>query len=136
MVAASSHAVAFTGAGHSVPSGVADFRTPGSGLWSQVDPMVVASIDAFRRDPQAFYDWLRPLARQMQAAQPNPAHLALAELERMGVIRSLLTQNIDGLHQRAGSQNVVELHGSARQATCTGCGRRMPGEEFWPMVQS
>ena len=132
ILASSQHAVALTGAGHSTPSGIPDFRSPGSGLWTQVDPMEVASIYGFRRNPQAFYDWIRPLAKQMMEAQPNAAHIALAELERIGVIKAVLTQNIDELHRKAGSQRVLELHGSVRQATCTRCGRQVPSADLWP----
>lgn len=122
------HPVALTGAGISTPSGIPDFRSPSSGLWEQADPMVVASIGGFRRDPQAFYDWLRPLLRQMTEAEPNPAHRTLAALEQAGRLRALITQNIDGLHQRAGSQRVLELHGHLRTATCMRCCRRTPTE--------
>lgn len=132
ILAASRHAVALTGAGHSTPSGIPDFRSPQSGLWEQADPMVVASIYGFRRDPQAFYDWIRPLARLMMEAQPNPGHHALATLEDLGVIRAVITQNIDELHHKAGSRRVLELHGSVRQATCTRCGRQVPSAEMWP----
>jgi NAD-dependent deacetylase len=132
ILADSRHAVALTGAGHSTPSGVPDFRSPGSGLWEQADPMEVASIYGFRHNPQAFYSWIRPLAKQMMEAQPNDAHFALAELERIGVIKAVITQNIDELHHRAGSKHVLELHGSVRQATCTGCQRRVPSAEMWP----
>jgi len=118
------HAVALTGAGISTPSGIPDFRSPASGLWQQVDPMTVASLAGFRRDPQAFYDWLRPLARLSLAAQPNPAHQALAALERVGRLRAVITQNIDGLQQEAGSQRVLELHGHMRSVTCPRCGWR------------
>ena len=83
--------------------------------------MEVASIYGFQRNPQAFYDWIRPLAKQMMEAQPNPAHYALAELEQMGVLKAVITQNIDELHYRAGSKRVLELHGTVRTATCTGC---------------
>jgi len=132
ILAASKHAVALTGAGHSTPSGIPDFRSPKSGLWEQVDPMEVASIYGFRRNPQAFYEWIRPLAKQMMEARPNPAHEALAALERMGVIQAVITQNIDELHHKAGSRRVLELHGSVRQATCTRCGRQVPSSEMWP----
>jgi len=132
ILAASQHAVALTGAGHSTPSGIPDFRGPGSGLWEQADPMEVASIYGFRRNPQAFYDWIRPLARQMMEAQPNPAHAALAALERAGVIKAIITQNIDELHHKAGSQRVLELHGSVRTATCTRCRKKVPSAELWP----
>ncbi|HNT06630.1 MAG TPA: NAD-dependent deacylase [Anaerolineae bacterium] len=130
----SSHAVVLTGAGHSTPSGIPDFRSPSSGLWEQADPMVVASLDGFRRNPKAFYDWIRPLAQKMAAAAPNPAHLALAELERMGIVKAVITQNIDQLHQRAGSTRVYELHGNVRGVTCTKCGASSPPDEAWRQV--
>ncbi len=118
-------AVALTGAGFSRPSGIPDFRSPG-GLWSLDDPLEVASLWAFQADPQRFYDWFRPLLECLLMAQPNPAHLALAELERGGVLQAVITQNIDGLHQRAGSREVYELHGHLRSATCLKCGRQVP----------
>jgi len=124
------YAVVMTGAGHSTPSGIPDFRSPGSGLWSQVDPMEVASIFAFRQNPQAFYDWMRPLVRVMLEAQPNPAHLALARLEATGLIKAVITQNIDGLHQKAGSQRVHEVHGHMRAATCVRCYREVPADSL------
>jgi NAD-dependent deacetylase len=112
---------ALTGAGISTPSGIPDFRSAGSGLWECADPFEVATIYAFRRSPRVFYDWVRPLARAILYAEPNPAHLALADLERIGVLRAIITQNIDGLHQRASSTVVHELHGHLRQATCIHC---------------
>jgi NAD-dependent deacetylase len=132
ILAASEHAVALTGAGHSTSSGIPDFRSPETGLWTKVDAMEVASIYGFLHDPQAFYDWIRPLAKQMMEAQPNPAHLALAALEQAGVIKAVITQNIDELHHRAGSQFVLELHGSVRAATCTQCRIKVPSGELWP----
>jgi NAD-dependent deacetylase len=132
ILAASEHAIALTGAGHSTPSGIPDFRSPGTGLWEQVDPMQVASLYGFRHDPQAFYEWIRPLAKQMMEAQPNPGHHALADLEQAGVIKAVITQNIDELHHKAGSQFILELHGSVRTATCTRCLKRVPSEEMWP----
>lgn len=126
----SSYAVAMTGAGHSTPSGIPDFRSPESGLWTRVDAMAVASIFAFRRRPQDFYDWIRPLARLMIEARPNPAHQALAQLETAGLLRSVITQNIDGLHQRAGSQRVHEVHGHMREATCVQCYQVVPADHF------
>jgi len=122
------YAVAVTGAGHSTPSGIPDFRSPTSGLWTQVDPMAVASLFAFRLRPQDFYDWIRPLARTMLEAQPNPAHHALAQLESAGLIKSVITQNIDGLHQKAGSQRVHEVHGHMREATCIRCYQVTPAD--------
>ena len=120
------HTVALTGAGHSTPSGIPDFRSPGSGLWEKVNPMAVASIFVFRLQPQAFYDWIRPLVRLMLNAKPNPAHRALAEMEEMGLLQAVITQNIDGLHQRAGSRRVLELHGHMREATCIRCYKVVP----------
>ena len=124
LLSRSSRAVAFTGAGISTPSGIPDFRTRGSGLWSRSDPMQVASLTAFRQHPQDFYDWLKPLVSKMDAALPNPAHSALARLEELHHLKGVITQNIDGLHQKAGSHNVIELHGSMLTLTCLSCGRK------------
>lgn len=120
------HAVALTGAGVSTPSGIPDYRSPGVGLWERIDPMKVASIYAFRRNPQAFYNWIRPLAATLLKAEPNPAHYALAALEASGRLKAIVTQNIDGLHQRAGARDVLELHGHLREATCIHCHRILP----------
>jgi NAD-dependent deacetylase len=120
----SKHAVAFTGAGISTPSGIPDFRSPKSGLWNNSDPYKVASIWAFRNSPKDFFDWIRPLAINSESAKPNSAHLTLARLEDLGIIKSVITQNIDGLHHKAGSQRVLELHGTAQTATCPSCGKR------------
>ncbi|MBE3583413.1 MAG: NAD-dependent deacylase [Limnochordaceae bacterium] len=119
--------LAFTGAGISTASGIPDFRSPGTGLWERVDPEQAMSWDSFRQDPVHFYQvglttWLPPLWR----AQPNPAHKALAQLERAGLLTGVITQNIDGLHQMAGSRRVWEIHGSVRTASCPTCGRRVP----------
>jgi NAD-dependent deacetylase len=127
LLSAAKSAVAFTGAGISTPSGIPDFRDPDGGLWSHFDPMEVASIYSFRHNPQSFYDWVYPLAAQIMAAQPNPAHTALAALEAHGVLKAVITQNIDMLHQRAGS-TIYEIHGSLRQATCIHCFAEYPGE--------
>lgn len=124
---ASRHAVVLTGAGHSTPSGIPDFRSPRSGMWQKYDPMVVASIQSFRARPEVFYDWIRPLAAQTALARPNPAHYALARLESLGILKAVITQNIDDLHAKAGSQRVLELHGSLRTASCIGCGRTVKG---------
>jgi NAD-dependent deacetylase len=118
-----SHLVVFTGAGLSTPSGIPDFRSQTTGLWKKDDPMVVASLTAFKRHPDIFFNWLRPLARAIWNAQPNPAHSGLAELEKQGIIKAILTQNIDDLHQRAGSNHVAELHGSLETFTCPTCSR-------------
>jgi len=123
--------VAMTGAGISTPSGIPDFRSPSSGLWDQVDPLSVASIFAFRQNPQVFFDWVRPLAPKFLDAEPNPAHYALAELEKAGKIKTVITQNIDDLHSKAGSQNVIELHGHLREATCIRCYQVTDGEPLF-----
>ena len=114
-------AVALTGAGISTPSGIPDFRSEGSGLWSRDEPLEVASLLTFRTHPEKSYEWFRPLARQIFEATPNAAHRALAELEKAGHIHSVLTQNIDLLHQKAGTMHVVELHGTLRTLSCTQC---------------
>jgi NAD-dependent deacetylase len=121
--------IALTGAGISTPSGIPDFRSHDSGLWSQVDPQDVASLLTFRQRPERFYDWIRPLAGQMLNAAPNPAHLALARLQEGGHLNSIITQNIDGLHQKAGSKEVLEVHGSIHHLTCVACYRRAESSE-------
>ncbi len=121
-------AIALTGAGSSTPSGIPDFRSAKTGLWNRSDPMVVASLTAFTHHPKRFYDWFKPLASSIIAARPNPAHIALAKLEKAGIIKALITQNIDGLHQRAGSENVLDIHGSLRYFTCPGCYTSYPSE--------
>lgn len=113
--------VAMTGAGISTPSGIPDFRSPDSGLWKNVNPLTVASIYAFRQNPQRFYDWIHPLSRLVLEATPNPAHQALAQLEREGKLKAIITQNIDDLHNKAGSQTLYELHGHLREVTCIQC---------------
>ncbi len=125
---ASRHAVALTGAGISTPSGIPDFRSPETGLWSKSDPMAVASIFTFRSQPEAFYEWIRPTARLFLEAEPNPAHHALVDLEEMGLLKAVITQNIDNLHQRAGSKRVLELHGHLREAICMRCQQVFPSE--------
>lgn len=114
--------VALTGAGVSVPSGIPDFRTPETGLWANVDPIEVAHIDVFERDPKRFWSYYRPRFHSLGDKRPNGAHEALAELERRGLIEGVITQNIDRLHRAAGSRNVVEVHGSIETSTCRSCG--------------
>ena len=113
--------VALTGAGVSTPSGIPDFRGAAHGLWEETDPLAVASSLTFRYEPERFFAWVRPLARLMQAAEPNDAHRALAALEAQGTLHTVITQNIDELHRRAGSQRLLELHGSLSTATCLRC---------------
>ncbi len=112
---------ALTGAGVSTPSGLPDFRGP-QGLWRTHDLEEVSTLAGFHRDPQAFYSfWLWRFER-MRQAQPNPVHKFLAALEERGILRGVITQNIDGLHQRAGSIRVLEVHGHVRSASCVSCG--------------
>jgi NAD-dependent protein deacetylase/lipoamidase len=113
--------VALTGAGVSVPSGIPDFRTPETGLWENIDPMEVAHIDVFERDPARFWSYYRPRFHALGDKRPNAAHGALAELERRGHLEGVITQNIDRLHRAAGSCNVVEVHGSIETSTCRAC---------------
>lgn len=124
-----SSAVVLTGAGISVPSGIPDFRSPGTGIWEDVDPFEVATIDAFHRDTKRFWDFYRPRFETLSDKQPNRAHEALAELERRGLVEALITQNIDRLHHRAGSERVIEVHGSIASSSCTICGASWPLEE-------
>jgi NAD-dependent deacetylase len=114
--------VALTGAGISVPSGIPDFRTPGTGLWANVDPMEVAHIDVFRRDPVTFWRFYGQRFQTLDEKQPNPAHVALVELERAGLLDAVITQNIDQLHARAGTESLVEVHGSISHSSCLVCG--------------
>ena len=116
--------VALTGAGVSVPSGIPDFRTPGTGLWANVDPMEVAHISVWRREPARFWSFYGQRFAALEGKRPNGAHHALAELERQGRLAALITQNIDGLHAAAGSRDVIEVHGSIATASCLTCGRR------------
>jgi NAD-dependent deacetylase len=122
--------VVLTGAGVSTPSGIPDFRSAGSGLWTRFLPMEVASLTVFRTKPETFFAWLRPLASHMLGANPNPAHLALARLEEAGYIQTIITQNIDGLHHRAGSKSVLEIHGTFNTLTCGSCYHTFPSKDF------
>jgi NAD-dependent deacetylase len=123
-------AVALTGAGVSVPSGIPDFRTPETGLWAKVDPMEVAHIDVFERDPERFWSYYRPRFEALGDKEPNRAHAALAELERRGLIEGVVTQNIDRLHRAAGSENVIEVHGSIETSSCRTCAASFELEEM------
>jgi NAD-dependent deacetylase len=113
--------VALTGAGISTESGIPDFRSAG-GIWAQYDPLEVASIDGFRRDPERVWEFYERRLAVLAAAAPNDGHRALARLEQLGLIAAVITQNVDGLHQAAGSREVVEVHGSIRSAVCLRCG--------------
>lgn len=122
--------VVLTGAGISTPSGIPDFRSEGTGLWSRDEPLEVASLSTFRTDPDKFFHWFRPLAGQIFNAQPNAAHRALAELEQAGFAQTIVTQNIDMLHQKAGSKHVIETHGTLQTLSCTSCYRKFDSADF------
>ena len=122
--------VVLTGAGISTPSGIPDFRSTDSGLWEHHDPFEVASLTAFRYNPGQFFNWMRSLVGVMIQAHPNPAHYSVARLEQAGYIKAVITQNIDALHQRAGSQNVLEVHGSMNTLTCVSCYQRVDSQPY------
>src|SRR5918992_3189094 len=127
--------VVLTGAGISTESGIPDFRSA-TGLWAEVDPFEVATIDAFRRHPERVWQFYAGRYRSLLDAEPNAAHRALAELERRGLLTAVITQNIDTLHERAGSREVVEVHGSIRTASCLACGARYPLEDVVAQLES
>ncbi|RJP53002.1 MAG: NAD-dependent protein deacylase [Anaerolineaceae bacterium] len=131
LMAKNKRVIAFTGAGMSTRSGVPDFRSPGTGLWVHLeaagtDETQSGTIQAFGRDPQTFYEHMKPLFQKILSAEPNAAHYALAELETRGIIHTVITQNADLLQQRAGSKNVIEVHGSLAEATCIQCYKVKP----------
>ena len=118
--------IAFTGAGISVESGIPDFRGA-QGLWEKYDPEEYAHIQAFYSNPDRVWLMLKDMFSLIMAAKPNPAHIGLAELERMGYLSSIVTQNVDGLHQAAGNKNVIEFHGSHRTLSCLKCSTKIDG---------
>jgi NAD-dependent deacetylase len=122
------HTVALTGAGISVDSGIPMFRGT-QGMWEKYDPMEYATIGAFLRNPEKVWMMLAEMVEVLFRAVPNPAHSGLAELEKMGLLRSIITQNVDGLHQAAGSQRVIEFHGNAWELICISCWNRYPSRE-------
>jgi NAD-dependent deacetylase len=124
LIARSERAVVFTGAGISVPSGIPDFRSAGTGIWEDVDPMEVAHIDAWRRDPDTFWRFYGDRFASLVDKRPNRAHQVVAELERRGAIRGVITQNVDRLHRVAGTRNLLEIHGSIEHSVCRQCGGR------------
>ncbi|MGD1999373.1 MAG: NAD-dependent deacylase [Desulfobacterales bacterium] len=114
--------VVLTGAGISAESGIPTFRSR-DGLWKKFDPMVYASVEVFRRDPSKYWQIRGDFIRNYDTYRPNAAHRALVELEQMGIVRRVITQNIDGLHRKAGSREVIEIHGSLREIICQQCGK-------------
>jgi NAD-dependent deacetylase len=126
LVADAGSVVALTGAGISVPSGIPDFRSPVTGLWANVDPSTIAHVDVWRADPVRFWSFYGERFARLEGIEPNDAHRALVDLERRGRLDAVLTQNIDTLHERAGSSDVIELHGSIAGCHCPACGAREP----------
>jgi NAD-dependent protein deacetylase/lipoamidase len=126
LIRAARSVVALTGAGISVPSGIPDFRSPGTGLWANVNPMEVAHIDVFHRDPERFWRFYGARFQTLEHTRPNAAHAALATLEAAGLLDAVITQNIDRLHARAGTRELVEVHGSIGSSSCLACGARYP----------
>jgi len=118
--------VALTGAGISVPSGIPDFRSPGSGLWENVNPMEVAHIDAWRADPERFWHFYGNRFQTLEGKEPNGAHRALVELERRGKLDAVITQNIDMLHRKAGTTELIEVHGTIEHSSCLACDAQYP----------
>lgn len=115
--------IALTGAGISVESGIPDFRSAG-GLWSRFDPSEYATIEAFRQDPEKVWKMLKEMDEIVSGARPNSAHIAMGEMEKMGFLHYIITQNIDNLHQEGGAKNVIEYHGNSSTLSCLWCGRR------------
>jgi len=125
----SGHAVVLTGAGISTESGIPDYRGP-QGLWRKYDPIKYVSRSTFETDPKTFWEFNLPMWMQYKAAKPNKAHFLVAELERLGFVKAVITQNIDGLHKRAGSKNVYEVHGNLETVTCLRCHKEYPWKKL------
>ncbi len=130
-----SQVYALTGAGISTDSGIPDFRSPGKGIWEKVDPMAVSSVEVLHNDPRLFYEAGFSRFAKISGAEPNQGHKVLAELEEEGFLKGIVTQNIDGLHVKAGSSNVWEVHGHLRTGYCLGCKKKYPFEELVQQVE-
>jgi NAD-dependent deacetylase len=136
LIRGAQRAVVLTGAGVSVPSGIPDFRTPGTGIWEKVNPMEVAHIDAFRGNPDRFWQFYSERFASLVDKRPNPAHDAIAELERRGHVRGVITQNVDRLHRMAGNERVIEMHGSIGHCVCLECGGRVELERVIEILKA
>ncbi|WP_244985954.1 SIR2 family NAD-dependent protein deacylase [Anaerosalibacter bizertensis] len=126
LIKKSSKTMVLTGAGISTESGIPDFRSPGTGLWENTDPMEALSTTVLYNDPEKFYSEGYKMLLGMKDAKPNRAHLVLAEMEKRGFIKGIITQNIDNLHHKAGSKYVLEVHGNTREGSCMDCGKKVP----------
>jgi len=129
------YAVALTGAGVSTESGIPDFRSPEIGLWAQVNPLEVASVDGFLSNPQRFYEFWKWRFAKLTEAKPNVTHKVLASLEAQGKLKAVITQNIDGLHRKAGSERVIEVHGNYARGVCVDCRRVYAIEDVFVKVE-
>ena len=129
LLAGAEYAVVLTGAGISTESGIPDFRSPG-GVWTTVDPMEVSSMQTFLTNPERFWSFHRPRIDMLRSVEPNPAHHAVVEMERRGIVKAVLTQNIDGLHAAAGSRELVQMHGGLDRGMCLRCGARIPFDDL------
>jgi len=136
LIKESKYTVVLTGAGVSTGSGIPDFRTPGKGIWEKIDPFKVTSITAFEENPQRFYHFYRPRIEMLSRVSPNPAHKAIAQLEEIGYVKCLITQNIDNLHQRAGSKKIIEVHGTLREAVCQRCKKIISSELLLKKIET
>jgi NAD-dependent deacetylase len=135
LIRGASYMVALTGAGVSTSAGIPDFRSPESGLWNDPENMPLFTSLGFAQDPKGFYELGQRLLPLFLNARPTRAHLFLAELERIGKLKCIITQNIDGLHQKAGSKRVLEVHGNLREGRCTGCGKGYPIEDVVKKIE-
>jgi NAD-dependent deacetylase len=133
IICQSKQTLALTGAGISVESGIPDFRSPG-GLWERFDPMEYATIEAFRADPEKVWRMLQEVAVLLSRARPNPAHTGLGRLQQMGLLHTIITQNIDNLHQEGGATRVIEYHGNSKTLSCLGCNERYSAPELEEQV--
>lgn len=132
LLATAARVAVFTGAGMSAESGIPTFRDAQTGLWEQFDPEQLATPAAFRADKALVWGWYRWRMTLVERAQPNEGHLAIAALARIKPGLAVVTQNVDDLHERAGSSDVVHLHGSLFEPRCFACGRAFAGEEPAP----
>ena len=136
LISGARSAVVLTGAGISVPSGIPDFRTPATGLWSKVNPMEVAHIDVWRDDPQYFWSFYAHRFHILGPAEPNDAHRAVAALQTRGLIGPVITQNIDRLHHKGGATDVIEMHGSIAFGRCLRCGQTLDYEPLTAAIEA
>ncbi|MHA1972686.1 MAG: SIR2 family NAD-dependent protein deacylase [Candidatus Hodarchaeales archaeon] len=134
LISKSKYIVAFTGAGISTDSGIPDFRSPG-GLWERFDPQEYATLKSFLNHPEKFWSMHEELTKTVLQSKPNDAHRFLVELEKLGKLKSIITQNIDFLHSRAGSQRIIKLYGSGEEAICLSCNKTYLYSEFEKLIQ-